>query len=92
MSPTPSARGSFLWARKGQRGQALPLALIVLAVGTLLVSSFLTMGTTSILGSGQAQEQPRERTAADAGLEHAIWRVRYDGGFVSSLPPFTPVT
>lgn len=86
------ARRAFPQARREEAGHVLALALIILAVGSLLVTSLLTSGTTTLLGSGQARERLEQQTAADAGVEHAIWRVRYDAGFLSSLVASTPVT
>jgi hypothetical protein len=62
----------------GEKGQALPLAILALTIGTLLIVPFLGHAGTSILGSRVYAETIDYRTACDAGVEHAIWRLLYD--------------
>jgi hypothetical protein len=63
---------------KGEKGQALPLAMLALTIGTLLIVPFLGHAGTSILGSRVYAETIDYRTACDAGVEHAIWSLLYD--------------
>jgi hypothetical protein len=63
---------------KGQKGQALVVALIVLVVGSLILTPLLGLMGTGIK-SGQVFEQKDDETyAADAGVEDAMWHIRYD--------------
>ncbi|MGA2669896.1 MAG: hypothetical protein ABSF21_00510 [Dehalococcoidia bacterium] len=61
---------------KGQKGQALVVALIVLVVGSLILTPLLGLMGTGIK-SGQVFEQKDDETyAADAGVEDAMWHIR----------------
>ena len=68
-----------------EKGQILPMVLIALALGTLLVSPFLTRASTSLITSGKYTGAIFDQNAADAGVEHAIWRLT-DGDLVNGLP------
>lgn len=64
------------WRRSlltGEGGQALPIALAALALGTLVVAPFLSHASTTLIGSGAYGSLINENYAADAGVEHAIW-------------------
>ena len=61
-----------------EEGQALPLALIALAVGTVLVTSFLTNVGVNVIASRQADEAIADRYSADAGMEWGLWRLKND--------------
>lgn len=67
-----------------EKGQALPLALIVLAMGSLLVNGFLTSAGTSLLTSRVYSRPLPNNYAADAGIEDAIWNLKY-GTFTTTL-------
>jgi hypothetical protein len=61
---------------KGQKGQALAAALIVLVIGGLILTPLLGLMGTGIK-SGQVFEQKVDETyAADAGVEDAMWHIR----------------
>jgi hypothetical protein len=61
---------------KGQKGQALVVALIVLVIGGLILTPLLGLMGTGIK-SGQVFEQKVDETyAADAGVEDAMWHIR----------------
>lgn len=77
---------------KGQRGQILPLALIALGLGAALSVSLLAF-TGSALGiSRKAERNVVADYSADAGVEHAIWRLRYEPGFADSLTEGDPTS
>ncbi len=59
----------------GQSGQALPLAIMALAIGSLVVAPFLGYAGTGLIGSRVYGEAIKQQSAADAGVEHAIWRL-----------------
>jgi competence transcription factor ComK len=69
----------------GEKGQALPLAMIALTIGSLLVAPFLGHASSSVIGSRTYADAIAYRNACDAGVEHGIWRLVY-GGLPASLP------
>jgi len=62
--------------RKSELGQALPLALLVLAAGVLLVSPFLGHVSSAMIGSRTYGEAIIEKYSCDAGVEWALWRLK----------------
>ena len=61
-----------------EQGQALIFALIMLAVGSLIVIPLLFFMSTG-LTAGQIYEQKMEGLyAADAGVEDALWKIKND--------------
>jgi len=73
---------------RGEKGQALPIVLVLLVVGGLLIAPCLAYASTS-LRTGHAYEQKlNEIYAADAGAEYALWQSKQ-----GTLPtPGTEVT
>jgi hypothetical protein len=65
--------------KNGEKGQALPLVLIAVMLGTLVATPFLNHAGTSITGSRLYGQALNQQYAADAGVEHAIWRLTDDG-------------
>jgi len=59
-----------------QKGQALPLALVALAIGTLVIAPFLSHASSSLIGSRIYEQAIDEQYSADAGVEFAIWHLR----------------
>lgn len=78
---------------RSEEGRSLPLALVVVAVGALLVSPFLAYVSTSLLGSRAMQEGMNKQYSSDAGVEFGIWKLVNDSGFRSQVDstPGTPV-
>lgn len=62
---------------KKQQGQAFPLVLIILAIGSILVSGFLTSANTGLLNARVYSDPIPDIYAADAGIEDAIWGLHY---------------
>lgn len=62
----------------GEKGQALPLAIMALTIGTLLIVPFLGHAGSSIIGSRIYGEAIDYRNSCDAGVEHAIWSLFYN--------------
>lgn len=62
---------------KKQQGQAFPLVLVILAIGSILVSGFLTSANSSILNAKVYSDPIPDIYAADAGIEDAIWGLQY---------------
>lgn len=73
-----------------EKGQALPLALLALAVGMLVISPFMRHASISLISSQTYGQAMTEQYSADAGVEHAIWRVKYEPGFAESLTADDP--
>lgn len=59
-----------------QKGQALPLALVALAIGMLVVAPFLSQADSSLIGSRIYEQAIDEQYSADAGVEYAIWQIQ----------------
>jgi hypothetical protein len=57
----------------GEKGQALPLAILALAIGSLVIVPFLNHAGSSLTGSRVYGEVIDQQSACDAGIEHAIW-------------------
>ncbi len=76
-----------------QEGRALVMALIVLAVGSLLIPLFLAHASTNLLATRVTEEGMKEQYAADAGVEYAMWKLANDPNFVETVRLSTnPVT
>ncbi len=76
------ARWSLLAGRED--GQALPLALIALAVSAVLVTPFLTIVSVNVLASRQTDEVIADRYSVDAGMEWGLWRLKNDPALTTS--------
>ena len=78
-----------LWQqiRKGEKGQALPIVLILLVVGGLLVTPCLNYASTSLFASQMVKKNVRGIYAADAGIEDALWKLKND----PPAPDFYPL-
>jgi hypothetical protein len=64
---------------KSEKGQALPLVLIAIAIGALVIPPFLNNTGTSLIGSRTYAQEIYAQYAADSGAEHAIWNLKYGG-------------
>ncbi len=64
--------------------QALPLALVALALGSLLVSPFLVNASVNLLASRQVDSSIKDYYSADAGVEWALWRLKDDPTLTTS--------
>ena len=58
---------------RDQRGVALPMALLSLALLTTLMLAFATMSRTEPLIAGNQLRVSQARAQAESGVEHAIW-------------------
>jgi hypothetical protein len=56
-----------------EKGQALPIVLVLLVLGGLTVASSLNYTTTSLIGSRVIAENVNGAYAADAGVEDTLW-------------------
>jgi hypothetical protein len=64
---------------KGEKGQALPLVMIAITIGALVIPSFLGNVGTSLIGSRTFMQEMNTQYTCDAGVEHAIWNLAYNG-------------
>ncbi len=66
-----------LWQQiiKGEKGQALPIVLILLVLGGLLVVPSLDYAATSLNASRIVKQDLNRVYAADAGVEHVLWQI-----------------
>lgn len=77
-----------------QKGQALPLAMLALAFGTLVITPFLGHASSSLIGSRVYEQGITELYACDSGIEYAIWSLQSGAleiteGETELLPEFT---
>lgn len=77
---------------KDETGQVLPLVLAAMTIGILVVVPFVQYASTEVRGTRVYQDKMTQQYSADAGVEHAIWRLAYEDGFASSLTPDNPST
>ena len=83
----------FSWWRgvgRDQRGLVLPLVLGVVAVGMAVVLPSLLFTSTGSVASSKARQNLMHSYAADAGVEHAMWRLAHDDDFTLALTPENP--
>jgi hypothetical protein len=67
-----------------EKGQALPLALIALALGVVLVTPFLTSVSVNVIANRHAGEAIADRYSVDAGMEWGLWRLKNDPKLTTS--------
>lgn len=77
-----------------QKGQALPLAIMALALGTLVITPFLGHASSSLTGSRLYEQGITELYSCDSGIEYAIWSLQngeleVPEGEAETLPEFT---
>jgi len=66
---------------RSERGQALPMALILLVLGGFLVVPTLALMTTNLTANRLVDRANLELYSADAGVEEIMWHLNYDTGF-----------
>jgi hypothetical protein len=59
-----------------QAGQALPMVLVLLALGAMIIVPTLVLTTTNLKATRVVDQKTREVYAADAGIEHALWHLQ----------------
>jgi predicted acyltransferase (DUF342 family) len=77
-----------------EKGQAMPLAILVMAIGTLVISPFLSHAGSSLIGSRIYEQGITELYSCDSGIEYAIWSLQSGGlevaeGNTEILPEFS---
>jgi len=63
--------------KNGEKGQALVIVLAIIAFGGLVVAPFLGHAGDGLIGSRIYGEAISQQYSGDAGVEHAIWDLRY---------------
>lgn len=63
---------------KGEQGQVIPLALIMLVLGSTIVAGTLTYAGTTINTSYISKFNQTQLYAADTGAKDALWRFKHD--------------
>jgi hypothetical protein len=63
---------------RDEKGQALVLTLLLLLIGSLIVTPVLGLMGTGVKSGRVYEQKDNEIYAADAGVEDAMWRIRYD--------------
>ncbi len=63
---------------RGEEGQAFILVLILLLVGSLIIAPLLAYMGTGVVTGQVFEKKTAELYAADAGIEDAVWQVKYD--------------
>ncbi len=84
MRETAHRRAPWLKPLLAERGQALPLALVALAVGAVLVTPFLTNVSINVLASRQTDQTIADYYSADAGIEWGLWNLKNDPSLTTS--------
>ncbi len=77
-----------------EKGQALPLAILALMIGTLVIAPFLGHASANLIGSAAYEQSLTELYSCDAGIEYAIWGLQsgtleVEEGATETLPEFT---
>lgn len=77
-----------------EKGQALPLAILALTIGTLVITPFLGHASSNLIGSRVYEQSLTELYSCDAGVEYAIWGLQsgtleVTENTTEALPQFT---
>lgn len=70
---------------RSEKGQALPMVLIAIALGALVIPPFLNNTGASLIGSRIYAQGIAAQYATDSGAEHAIWNLKF-GGLSGEIP------
>ena len=68
-----------------ESGKTLVIALVIMALATMLIGSFLYYVSTSQRVNTATQEGLITHYSADAGVEHAIWRLTNESAFTQTV-------
>lgn len=69
-------------------GLILPLILITMAGGVLIIGPMLSYISTSLYSLQKGNVAINEYYAADSGVEHVVWRIKYNGLLLDFETPF----
>jgi Tfp pilus assembly protein PilX len=70
---------------RGERGQAMVLALIMLLVSLLIATPLLSYMGTGLMSAQVYERRVAELYAADAGVEDAMWNIQHEVDEVMNL-------
>lgn len=73
--------------KRQEKGQVIILVLILLAVGALLIVPTLQYASTGLKAYQVSRELLTEQYAADAAVEDAMWRLKFNVDFPDPDPP-----
>jgi hypothetical protein len=76
---------SILRTIVAEHGQALPIVLAILSIGSLTIGPFLYHAGTNLIASTNYKEIINETYASEAGVEQAIWQLEY-GTLADDIP------
>ena len=71
--------------QSSESGVTLILVLMLVAGVGLLVIPVVYVTATGLRGTNASEQRFNERYAVDAGVEDALWRIKYDLGFPDTL-------
>ena len=71
--------------QSSESGVTLILVLMLIAAVGLLVIPVVYVTATGLRATNTSEQRFNERYAADAGVEHALWKIRYESGFNPSI-------
>jgi hypothetical protein len=63
---------------RNEKGQALPMVLILIVIAGLILGPTLTYTTSELKVSQAYERMADEFYAADAGIEDGLWQIKYD--------------
>jgi len=72
---------------RSEKGVIWTLALVLLALASLMVIPAVSQVSGALVSTNKLDQRLLDRYAADAGVEHALWRLRYESGFQALLIP-----
>lgn len=75
---------------RNERGQALILVLGFLAIGGLTITPLLVHMDGGLNATRIHRQKAVHFSSADAGIEHASWRLLHESGFFESMTPENP--
>lgn len=75
---------------KRQRGQAIILVLVLLAIGALMITPVIQNIGNALKTSQIYTRFTNEDYAADAALDYGLWRLNYEPGYAANLPMGVP--
>jgi len=73
-----------------EKGQVLPLAMLALALGSLVITPFISYASSSLIGSRVYKEVMTEQYSCDAGIEWALWKLK-GNPLLTTNPDYTPL-
>lgn len=71
-------RNALSKSNRDERGQALIIALILLLAGSLILAPLLSYMGSGLIAGRTYEENVDDIYAADAGIENALWQIKYD--------------